>query len=733
MIATVKTIYERSGTNAEAIAAMLSLDVEAVRVALAPQLTPAIATTVKTLAETSGMSSEAIAATPSLDVDAGVVSRREGADARREKIRAAQLGAQQKRQQALYRERWLAIQEKRDKEAAAARDAEAPSAFAREQEARHNERVAAAAAAAARLQPPVAQERVPAVGDEYVPMGQPVADYPPVGPPRVQRSDSEVAREMQRDEYAMQGNEYAQPPFGPPRAQRSDSEIAREMQRDINRMDRMDIAEKPVPPPLGRRQPSWMAEHEIAAKRPAPAVLRRQPSWMQEQEPFGAAAAGFDALGVLSYTVALPDGTAGDPVNIDTFVRDGRVALEAGRISLREQGFTLEYHPTDLKQAEFYKPDNVSKRYYKEQEELIKRAYGAKTVVVLNDIVRNAGKADRRGNANPFAGGGNGVNGYANVVHTDFRAAKAVEKFDQRPKRRQYPHGKYMLINTWRNISNKHPIYNNTLACCDQQTVDSPGDYISVDVPLTKDAHAEQYRLTSKSAPRHEWYYFPHMMQDEVLLFTQFDSDTNAPARFCFHTAFNDPTVDPKLPQRESVEVRAIAFFEPKVFEPKDGVAFSRHALIGELQRQLAQGAANGLVEASELPNLMDLAAYNGAQNEDFLFQLCTDRGINYRPFDWQPDEKADAVLEELKALKTFERAAFLEPPKHRDEFEAGRLNILMNSEEARDDLAELQRMFPRLDLVAIKAVYRGFAGNFETAAEMLALALAEEREGEHH
>ena len=83
-------------------------------------------------------------------------------------------------------------------------------------------------------------------------------------------------------------------------------------------------------------------------------------------------------------------------------------------------------------------------------EELIKRAYGAKTVVVLNDIVRNAGKADRRGNANPFAGGGNGVNGYANVVHTDFRAAKAVEKFDQRPKRRQYPHGKYMLINTWR-------------------------------------------------------------------------------------------------------------------------------------------------------------------------------------------------------------------------------------------------------------------------------------------
>ena len=44
------------------------------------------------------------------------------------------------------------------------------------------------------------------------------------------------------------------------------------------------------------------------------------------------------------------------------------------------------------------------------------------------------------------------------------------------------------------------------------------------------------------------------MQKDEVLLFTQFDSDPDARARFCFHTAFDDPTVDPRLPQRQSVE-----------------------------------------------------------------------------------------------------------------------------------------------------------------------------------
>ena len=78
-------------------------------------------------------------------------------------------------------------------------------------------------------------------------------------------------------------------------------------------------------------------------------------------------------------------------------------------------------------------------------------------------------------------------------------------------------------------------------------------------------------------------------------------------------------------------------------------------------------------------------------------------------------------------ALKTFERAAFLAPPK-RDE--AQDMEIDLDGDEAREDLAALRRMFPRVNPDAIAAVYIGFAGNFETAVEMLSLALAEEREG---
>jgi hypothetical protein len=481
-----------------------------------------------------------------------------------------------------------------------------------------------------------------------------------------------------------------------------------------------------------------LAETRIAAQLEAEYAERmnRQIDELK-QRAGGDESSGFDTLGVLSYTEELPGGMAGKPFPVDVVVHDGRPAQKAGAISLAKQGFALVPWPTRLSNRDFYNPKRVERDYYREMEELIKRETGAERVVVLNNIVRNAGKADKRGNDNPFAGGGNGVNGYANVVHTDFRAKKSVEKFYQQPDHRAMasahgrPHaqqGKYMLLNAWRNISDKHPIYNNTLACCDQQTIISPDDYISVDVPLTPEAHAEQYRLASHTVTRHRWFYYPHMMKDEVLLFTQFDSDPSAPARFCFHTAFSDPTVDPTLPTRESVEVRAIAFFATPTARELGGRALADAVRelhpgdAGALLKQLAQAASRGILHAAELEYLADQAAFGGAQNEEYIMQLAAERRIDYVPAHWQPGPEADEVLAEMGALKAFERTKFLQPPKQAE-----------TRAEARADVAELRRMFPDVDPDAVLAVYTGFAGNFETTYEMLTLALAENRARVHH
>ena len=41
-------------------------------------------------------------------------------------------------------------------------------------------------------------------------------------------------------------------------------------------------------------------------------------------------------------------------------------------------------------------------------------------VLVMNYLIRNNKKADQRGSDNPFAGGGNGVNGYASKYFVSF-------------------------------------------------------------------------------------------------------------------------------------------------------------------------------------------------------------------------------------------------------------------------------------------------------------------------
>lgn len=50
--------------------------------------------------------------------------------------------------------------------------------------------------------------------------------------------------------------------------------------------------------------------------------------------------------------------------------------------------------------------------------------------------------------------------------------------------------------------------------------------------------------------------------KDECLVFKVYDKKEDGP-RFVFHTAFTDPSSPPDAPPRKSIEVRAIAFYDP--------------------------------------------------------------------------------------------------------------------------------------------------------------------------
>ena len=61
--------------------------------------------------------------------------------------------------------------------------------------------------------------------------------------------------------------------------------------------------------------------------------------------------------------------------------------------------------------------------------------------------------------------------------------------------------------------------------------------------------------------PEHRWYYFPNMQRYEALVFKTYDSAMDGRARWTAHASFDDPTSPPDAPERESIEIRALAFF----------------------------------------------------------------------------------------------------------------------------------------------------------------------------
>jgi hypothetical protein len=52
------------------------------------------------------------------------------------------------------------------------------------------------------------------------------------------------------------------------------------------------------------------------------------------------------------------------------------------------------------------------------------------------------------------------------------------------------------------------------------------------------------------------------MSRDEALVFKVYDSAKDGRARFTPHTSFNDPQSPAGAPPRQSIEVRAFAFFD---------------------------------------------------------------------------------------------------------------------------------------------------------------------------
>jgi hypothetical protein len=223
-------------------------------------------------------------------------------------------------------------------------------------------------------------------------------------------------------------------------------------------------------------------------------------------------------------------------------MHDARSRLSS--LSLDQQGFTMTQAPTAM--TDFYDHNEVLQNYYPEVEQLVRKATGAQKVVVFDYNCRSGSKEGReRTGAFPPA----------RFVHADYTVKSAPQRVrDLLPaaEAEERLRGRYVFINVWRPIVG--PIENDTLALCDAQSVTSD-DLVTTDL-IYSDRQGEFYNVTFNA--NHRWHYFRHLQTNEVLVFVNFDSREQ---KVVPHVAFDDATAAPNAPPRESIEVRAIAFF----------------------------------------------------------------------------------------------------------------------------------------------------------------------------
>ena len=120
------------------------------------------------------------------------------------------------------------------------------------------------------------------------------------------------------------------------------------------------------------------------------------------------------------------------------------------------------------------------------------------------------------------------------------------------------PYSRFVLYQAWRSLS--PPPQDFPLAMCDGRTV-KPGDMVPIEYHMKTPERDVIYQSSgARFSPRHDWWYFPDMTPQELLVFIGFDSALGDDFK-TLHVAIADETQARPVP-RISLETRYFALFE---------------------------------------------------------------------------------------------------------------------------------------------------------------------------
>jgi hypothetical protein len=234
----------------------------------------------------------------------------------------------------------------------------------------------------------------------------------------------------------------------------------------------------------------------------------------------------------------------GEPDPRRVAIRNGRDY--ADRFVLEQDGFRFLRHDTRV--VDFFDDDEVRQIYYREAADLVKAEIGAARVVVFDHTLRTADDDLREAHR---------IREVVARVHNDYTEWSGPQRVrDLLPEEAdELLRRRFAIVQVWRPI--RHPVETFPLAICDARSVSA--DDLVVSERRYPDRVGQTYAI--KYNPKHRWYWFPRMRREEALVFKTYESLKDGRARWTAHTAFDDPGSPANARPRESIEIRALAFF----------------------------------------------------------------------------------------------------------------------------------------------------------------------------
>lgn len=222
--------------------------------------------------------------------------------------------------------------------------------------------------------------------------------------------------------------------------------------------------------------------------------------------------------------------------------------------TLLRNGFTLIKFRTAV--HNLLDQDEVTSLFYSECARIVQSLTGCDSVKVTQHQYRNgyAGFAvDHPKSARSTPNGSEGVYG---GIHSD------VTPYSEPGWKNLVDARHFQVFNLWCSSDKHQTIEVMPLSLCDPASVD-PKDMICAD-SWNQTKHRNRlvsYRLAFNE--HQQWFYFPRMQSNEMLVFKQYDSMCpQSNLRCVYHGAIEDPRARPNAPLRETIEVRVLALHD---------------------------------------------------------------------------------------------------------------------------------------------------------------------------